>query len=212
MPPRRIRLGGPLLLLLGLSACYVASAAPRSSVAARRPALPVSVLVCGDPADSAAVRLLDADRLFERATHDPASPTDLIASVRVLGLSGRTTVSPGFFIWTLGIIPWMTRAHLDVQVLFQRRTPGVTSCPPAPRGESSSPGAEGLLVGATGKLSTVQGWAALLLQPTPWWSDDAVNTNRPIGAASENLPLRTREALSRAIVAHGAELRALAGR
>ena len=215
-----MRIARPLALALAVSACYVTSAAPRSRIATRRAPVPVSVLICGAVSDSAIVMSLDT-ALFERVTRDPAAPADLVASVRTVARKDRTILSFGLFLWTLGVIPWVTSARQDVEVLFRRPTPGVASCdPPAvPADTSGAAGIAGaagttggLAIRASGGMASVMGWAGLLLQPTPWLSSDNVNLDRPPADMSANLRKRLREELSRAIIARASELQSLAGR
>ena len=202
------------LALIG-PACYVTSAAPRARLAARSAPLPISVLLCETSPDTALVHVLDT-ALFQRVTRDPAVPVDLVASVRTVGRKDRTLLSFGLYLWTLGVIPWVTSGQRDVEVVFRRPGAGVPSCDaPAAASDTvraAATGGEGLAIRASGSMVSVLGWGALLLQPMPWWSSDDVNIEAAPAEESRNLPERIREKLSRAVLARAAELRSLAGR
>jgi hypothetical protein len=47
-----------------------------------------------------------------------------VAIVGPVDSTERTLVSSGFFLWTLGVIPWVKREQRDVQVRFRRAEPG----------------------------------------------------------------------------------------
>ena len=207
-PVRRSASAAAAILTIGLAACHVTSAPPRTSIAGRTAPIPLAVRVCDQTVDGSADAVLDAARLFERATSDPAAPADLIAIVGPVDSTERTLVSSGFFLWTLGVIPWMKREERDVQVTFHRATADAPCSAPAVAGA----GAPAVALRSKGRVTTVQGWAALLLQPLPGWSGDAYDFQQPRTQRARNLRLRTREALSREIIARAAEIRALAGR
>lgn len=205
------RTAAALLLALVLSACHVTSAPPRTSIAERTAPIPLAVRVCDRTDDMSAGVVLDAPRLFERVITDSLASADLVAIVGPVDSTERTLVSSGFFLWTLGVIPWVKREQRDVQVSFRRAEPGERCGPPDDSGADGS-GAATVVLDSRGRMTTVQGWAALLLQPTPWWAGDDYDFQQPRSQRGRNLRLRTREALSRAIIARASEIRALAGR
>ena len=206
-----LRVATAALLAVILPACHVTSAPPRRSIVERTAPIPLALRVCDQTKDVSAHVVLDATRLFTSVTTDPLAPADLVATVAPVDSTERTLVSSGFFLWTLGVIPWVRREGRDVQVTFRRAEPGVEPCGPAAV-PAADPGAGAIAFDTRGRVSNVQGWAALLLQPLPWWAGDKYDWEQPRSLRDRNLRLRTREALSRAIIERAADLRSLAGR
>ena len=204
------RIARPALCLLAalLAGCYVTRAPQRPIVPAAAP-LPLTVVVCGNTTGYAPAELLTAARLVRAVTTDPTAPADLTVEARLVKRRDRTLVSFGFFLWTVGVIPWVTSAERDVELAFRRPAPGINGClyPERVGGESGEPA---LVIRGDGSITSVQGWLGLALQPTPWWSSGAVTLDRPPGELSDNLRLRVRASVARAGLRHADALRRLA--
>ena len=199
------------------SACYVTRTAPRPLVPAAGAPLPLVLLVCENATGIETDALFAPGRLFRAVTTDPLAPAHLVVDARLAGRRDRTLVSAGFFFWTFGVIPWVTRAERTVELRFRRAGAGGASCGPpvqateVPVGGAVTPRADSsMFLTGEGDIVSVQGWLALLLQPTPWWSGDAVNWDLPPGQVSLNLSERTRAAVARAVLRRAEALRALA--
>ena len=199
LPRPRRRLA--LLLLPAVAACSASRVPP--AVRPLAAPLPLTVLVCSatDPDRPAP---LGADgAVFARVVvgeHGGVRP-DLVAHVRTAEPTRDLhETSAGLFLWTLGIVPLVQHADRRTTVELRRPAAGPDAC--------AAPDAPPLALATTPRETTVSGWVALLLRPTPWWSEADGARPHPDG----KLTRRAHAEVARLVEQRRGEIMALAGR